>query len=435
MYRADTLDMAQVLRFIADHETGNARRQRLLDYYRGAHTAILEKTKSSTWVPNHHIMNPYPAYITDMQVGYFLGKPVAYTYDDTRLEEALGTIFAYNDEQAHNLELARTASILGEAYEVLYYDKAEHIRMAALSPLETFVVYDKSLENNILYAVRYYDDHDERGETRRVVAIYTPQSVLTCERTGDGLVITDEVAHGFKDVPVNRVQNNIDAMGDFEKVLPLIDAYDAAASNTLDDMDMFTDAYLVLTNLSGTEEEDLREMRQSRTILLTDDGRADWLVKQVNDTWVENYKNRLDADIHKFSFTPNMADVSFGANQSGVAIRYKILGMEQLRAIKERGFKKALQRRIELICNHLGLLSTERYDYLTVHMTFNNILPQNLLEQTQVVNGLKGLLSEETLLTLLPFVEDPKTELERRETEQASQLESDYDRYSGGLNE
>ena len=68
-------------------------------------------------------------------------------------------------------------------------------------------------------------------------------------------------------------------------------------------------------------------------MLLDDDAR--WLIKEVNDAWVENYKDRVRRDIHKFSYTPDMQDESFGNNLSGVSIRYKILAMEQIRSKKE----------------------------------------------------------------------------------------------------
>ena len=76
---------------------------------------------------------------------------------------------------------------------------------------------------------------------------------------------------------------------------------------------------------------------------------AEWLTKTINDTFIENMKNRLNADIHKFSFVPDMTDVNFASNASGVAIKYKLIGLEQIRSRKERFFKKAIQRRIELI--------------------------------------------------------------------------------------
>jgi hypothetical protein len=40
-------------------------------------------------------------------------------------------------------------------------------------------------------------------------------------------------------------------------------------------------------------------------------------------------------------------------------------------------------------------------------------MPQNLVELAQMVGQLKGIVSDETLIALLPFVTDPVMELER----------------------
>ena len=62
------------------------------------------------------------------------------------------------------------------------------------------------------------------------------------------------------------------------------------------------------------------------------------------------------------SHVPHLCDESFGGNLSGVAIAYKLWGLEQLCAMKERKFKKGLQRRIELITNILNIKGGH-YDY------------------------------------------------------------------------
>ncbi|MCB6567678.1 phage portal protein, partial [Desulfovibrio desulfuricans] len=70
--------------------------------------------------------------------------------------------------------------------------------------------------------------------------------------------------------------------------------------------------------------------------------------------------------MHFWSSVPNMTDESLGSQLSGVAISYKMWNFEQLVVTKERKFKKALQRRIELITNMLNFLGAS-YDYKSVN--------------------------------------------------------------------
>lgn len=122
-------------------------------------------------------------------------------------------------------------------------------------------------------------------------------------------------------------------------------------------------------------------------------------------------KTRLQRNIHKFSNIPDMSDDSFAGNTSGVAIKYKLIGLEQIRSRKEREFKKALQRRIELIANILKLKNQAQIDFRDVEIQFTANIPANVLEQAQIVSQLDGLISRKTLLGLLPFVTDAAAEL------------------------
>ena len=177
--------------------------------------------------------------------------------------------------------------------------------------------------------------------------------------------------------------------------------------------------------MAGTDSERLEELKRDRVMLLDDDGDAKWLIKEINDAWVENYKDRVRRDIHKFSYTPDMQDESFGNNLSGVSIRYKILAMEQIRSNKERKFKKGLQRRIELICNSLSL--EKDIDLFTdINIKFANTLPQNIYELSQTIKNLSPYLSSETLLNQLPFVENAKEEVEKKKAED-EEMTSSYD--------
>ncbi|MCB6554741.1 phage portal protein, partial [Desulfovibrio desulfuricans] len=86
---------------------------------------------------------------------------------------------------------------------------------------------------------------------------------------------------------------------------------------------------------------------------------------------------------------------------SGVAISYKMWNFEQLVVTKERKFKKALQRRIELITNMLNFLGAS-YDYKSVNMTFRRNMPQNVSEIASMISMLRGFLSDKTLMQLVP---------------------------------
>lgn len=425
MYRTnkEELSIEDIQKFIKKHKAESIRYIKLQKYYEGKHD-ILDHT-SRDGQPNNKIVNPYPKYITDMLVGYFVGQPISYTSkEEGGLLDDLQAIFDYSDEQEENLELAKICSIKGKAYELLYRDEDARIRFNEFGPDQMFVIYDMTISPSIKFAIRYYDVGE--GNDKITYAEVYDKEVCTLYKGKDSDLSLEQITpHTFKDVPVVEYVNNKEEQGDFEQVITLIDAYNKAQSNTLNDMDQFTDAYLILVNMAGTDSDRIDELKRNRVMLLDDDGDAKWLIKEINDAWVENYKDRVRRDIHKFSYTPDMQDESFGNNLSGVSIRYKILAMEQIRSNKERKFKKGLQRRIELMCNSLSL--EKDIDLFTnINIKFANTLPQNIYELSQTIKNLSPYLSSETLLNQLPFVENAKEELEKKKAED-EEITSSYD--------
>ncbi len=206
--------------------------------------------------------------------------------------------------------------------------------------------------------------------------------------------------------------NNDERIGDFEGIISMNDAYNKVQSNTANYFEYNDDAILKVSRMGAVTAEQVAAMREQGAIILEDSGDIDWLLKVINDVALENYKTRLKDDIHNFSNVPNLNDDKFGGNTSGIAIDYRLWGLEQICGIKERKFKKSLQRRIELITNILNVQGGN-YNYMDIKMTFRRNKPRNLVEATDVVTKLDGVISKETNLANLPFIENPKEEIEK----------------------
>lgn len=379
--------------------------------------------------PNHKVVNPYANYITDIMTGYFLGEPVTYTSEDKELLNVIGAIYNYNDEAAENSELAQDASITGVAFEIMYLDADKQIRFETVSPLGSIPIYEDTVEGDLLYFIRYYSNKDiVTGKESTTVEVYSRTEVTTYVRdyAASGLTFVSRVPHAFGMVPVIDYYNNKEALGDFEPVLSEIDAYDVLESDSLNEMDYFADAYLGLYGMGGTDAEDIAAMKEQRVLLMPSDGKAEWIVKNPSDTYIENMKTRIDANIHKFSKCPAMTDQDFAANASGVAMKYKLMGLENATSKKERAFKKGLQRRLELVCNMLGVMGSA-YDYRAIDIVFTRNIPVNLVEIADVVNNLGGLLSDETKISMLPLDIDYAAEQERKKAEAETGYSIDFE--------
>ena len=434
MKETDILNNQLIQKLIEKHLCSNVPRLQKLQRYYNNENNILGRQLEDKTKPNNRIPHPYAEYITDILTAYFMGEGVNYSSTGTELDE-LVPILNYNDAADCDMELAKDCSIYGWAIELLYIDGEGKERFRRLDPVECVLIYDNSLEEELLYCIRFYPEVDLlTDEKTNIVEVYSRDEVAKykCDSHFNGMVELSREKHYFGLVPVCVYLNNEEMTGDFEKVIHLIDAYDKMESESLNNQEYFSDAYLVLTGLVA-DEESVKNMKTNRVMLLDEGCKAEWLLKDENDAITENIKNRLDNDIHKFAKVPNMSDQEFSSNASGVAIKYKTMALENLAAIKERKFKKGLQRRIELIFNVLGLKDT-MYDWRAIEINFKRNLPTNETEIAQTVNSLRGLVSEETLVAQVPFVSDVAGEVERLQKEKEQNM-SLYNFDFGGSDE
>lgn len=331
-------------------------------------------------------------------------------------------ILEHNDEADENAELAKNASIYGVAYEMLYLSEEDNmIRFKSLNPKEVIPIFDKTVEQNLLAVMRYYEDYDYVEDNTYTIVEVIDATHVRRYKLNTGLSLLEEYPHYFSMVPVAIFKNNEEESGDFERVISLIDAYDKMQSDSLNDFEYFVDAYLALYGFTA-DSEDVAQMKENRVLLMDEGTSAEWLIKQVNDAYVENMKNRLDKDIHKFAKCPNMSDQEFASNASGIAIKFKLLGTENLVSIKERKFKRGLQQRFELM-SMINNVLREGFDWRAIDINFTRNIPSNDTDIANMVNTLKDIVSEETLLAQIPFVEDVQAELEKLKAEREENKE------------
>lgn len=406
-----------ILELVKNYKANEVPRfKKLANYYDGK-TAITERQMDEGKPNNKTVLN-YPGYIVDMIQGYFIGIAVAYSSQDETKEllEEIQAIYNYNDENDENSELASIMGTKGIAYELLYADENADVRFNELEPDGTFIVYDTKIIPEPRFGIRFYEIDEIE-----YIEVYTDAEVIKYECEEDAMTEIERIPHFFGEVPIIPYFNNKKAIGDFEKVITLIDAIEIATSNSINDLEYFSDAYMYLIGMSATEDEDIAKISQQRILLLDENGAAGFLVKPSNNQDSENIKNRLNNEIHKFAKTPDMSDENFSSNASGIAMSYKHFGLDQVVSNKERKFKTGLYKRLELICNFLNTkVGTEKYNYLDIKMRFARNKPINTKEMVEVAQILKGIVSENTVLGYLPMVDDVNDELERIESERSA---------------
>lgn len=401
-------------------------------YYQGKHKILEDAKRENRLVCNH------AKDISDTASSYFIGNPVTYKSDANikDLTDSLETAGADETDGDNGLDL----SIYGLAYEYVYVKENENNLLTKnLSPENTFMVKDDSIEENELFAVYYYVRKDDSGTgpEHYIATVLTPNYKYELDiQNNEVPQLTTElpVPHYLGEIPIIEYLNNKLAIGDFELQIPLIDAYNALMSDRITDKEQFIDAILAIygTLLSdedepGTEEEDQNikkakeRLKKYKVLEMPDTAKAEYLTRTFDESGVEILKKAIEQDIHKFSHIPCMSDESFGGNVSGVAMEFKLLGMENITKIKTRYYRKGLRKRIRIFCNYLALHG-KSVDPAGITMTFTRALPKNLLEISQIVANLWGKVSRNTLLSQVPFVDDVDEELKALDEETEENL-------------
>ena len=404
------------------------KRKKYKNYYDGIQAILNKKYSDATKPCNKTVIN-YCKNIVDSYCGY-LATPGYISYRSNEDIDDVMDILKYNDYQAEDADFLLDALVYGTAAELMYIDNTRQTRFRLINPLQWFAVCDDTLTSDLMYFVRIYDVSEWDDTDKYNVDVYTDYEVRHYSMQGNNgsLTFLGSEYHYFSQCPAN-IFSLPDENSIFDCVVGLQDAANELLSGEIDDFNAFCDAYLALVGVDA-EDEDIQQMRENRVMLLPEGAQALWITKNANDTQVENIMKRIHDSIYRIAACPDFSSESFvGGVSSGVAIRYRLTGMETRAGKIEAEMKKALQRRIEIICGIASLKIGEEI-FREVEIEFKRNIPEDLTALIALVNSLKGTVSDATLLGQLPFISDVNEELDSL----AEQKQANMALYSFGGN-
>lgn len=396
--------------------------QRYKNYYDGVQ-AILGKYYNDPSKPCNKTVINFTKNITDSYCGY-LATPGHISYRSNEDIEEIMNILRYNDYQAEDSDFLLNALIYGVACELMYIDSTGHTRFRLINPTSCFGIYDDSLSGDLMYFVRMYKANDWDDSITYNVDVYSDYDVKHYTMSGENgyLKFVSEEPHYFAQCPANIFMLP-DEKSIFDCVMGLQDAANELLSNEIDDYSAFVDSYLVLKGVDA-DAQDIAAMKKNRVLVLPEGAEANYLTKNANDAQVENILKRIQDSIYRVAACPDFSSESFvGGVSSGIAIQYRLTGMETRAGKIEAEMKKALQRRIEIICGIASLKLGEEV-FRDIEITFKRNIPEDMTSTINMINSLKGTVSDSTLLSQLPFITDVNEELEAVQAQKMANMET-----------
>lgn len=384
--------------------------QKYKNYYDGKQKILNKSYKDKSKPCNKTVIN-YCLNIANSYAGY-LATPNYISYRSEQDITEIMEILKYNDYQAQDASFLLDALIYGVACELMYIDKDGKTRFRLINPTTCFGVYDDSLTSDLMYFVRMYKASEWDNSDTYFVDVYSDYDIKHYKMAGANgyLTFISTEPHYFSQCPAN-IFYLPDEKAIFDCVIDLQDAANELLSAEIDDYSAFCDAYLALIGVDA-DTDDIAAMKENRVLILPEGAAAQWITKNSNDTQIENILKRVHDAIYRIAQCPDFSSETFvGGVSSGVAIRYRLTGMETRAGKIEAEMKKALQRRIEIISGIASLKLGEEV-FADIEIEFKRNIPEDLNATVNLINSLKGSVSDATLLSQLSFISDIDAELE-----------------------
>lgn len=417
----DEITMADLLKFISKNKSLAEEYKHNLEMYKGNHNILNKQPRQ--FAPDNKLVANLPHYIVDTYNGFFTGIPPKVTLDDKETNTLLQEWNDENSLQDKLSEISKQADIFGRSLAFVYQDEDSQTRIAYSSPVNSFMVYDDTVSRQPLAFVRYWKNTDGI----QVGMVYYSDKTISFEGSKFG----DEMLNPYKMVPAVEFYGNEERQGVFDNVKTLIDELDRVLSQKANQVEYFDNAYLKILGVDLDQDGDGKpdaDLIGNQMIYSPDadatNATVDFISKPDGDNMQEHIIDRLVSMIYQISMVANLNDEAFAGNSSGVALQYKLLPMRNMAANKERKFRQALRRLYRIVFS-VGTVLPEVHseDWRELVFTFKRNLPDDISNDADIAQKLQGMVSQETLLSILPFVNDPQEEIKRINKEKQENMQ------------
>lgn len=375
---------------------------------------------------NNHLNNDFFSEIVDFKTGYFAGKPIAYSYsksDESKTEtgsdkaaefagKALTDFTVHANLYDVDMQCVKYAAICGYGARLFYIDKQAMENVMPILPYQAALLYDTGDMSEPEFGVRYYKTRDINDAVVCKAEFYDSEYIYSFSGSSfDSLELSKAPEpHLFGQCPLQGIPNNEELTGDAEKVLSLIDAYDRSMSDSSNEIENFAQAYMVYKNVLVDEEQMLKSQQSGSIRFFSNNEHSDvyYLTKNINDTFLQNYHDRLEDNIYHFSKTPNINDETFG-NASGVSLKFKLTETEAKCGMLQAKMQAAGMYMFRLLSNSFARRLRVNLIPEQCVMEFKRNFPLDTLSEAQAAQAMiaSGLPKRVVYGNAYSFVDDP----------------------------
>ncbi|MCX4367812.1 MAG: phage portal protein [Clostridia bacterium] len=414
-YRSREMNTDTVKRYLKQHKRELRRYKILEEAY--LNKRRVDKGRVADGRANNQVKSDWAGYIADMVTDYTIGIATKYGITHDRSDDIVAALENSNEDIV-NFELIDDMNIYGVGYEYHYLDERGEFNFINVSPYNAFVVYDTKLKKSPIGAVYYETITVDGVEVTKGEwfdsAFAHPFELGVGETVKEG----EPYEHKINGVPIIEVKANKRGLSSYEKVISLLDAYNYTLSNNTDDLQSTANAYLHIDGANDVRQEDIDRINKTRVIGFN--GKVEYITKNLPADVLETHKKSLKTDLLTIAKVPDLSDENFAGDLSGVAIKFKLWSLEQIRSGLVRYFTVLLNKRFQRIIECLTLKEIPLSEVTkSIDITFTKNMPTNDYETVQMASLLYGKISQRAFLAMLPdyIVADVDKEIELEDNE------------------
>lgn len=320
----DRSNVVEVLRdAISYHDINKDDIDYLFKYWKGDQPILRRKKEIRPNINNKVVVNRADE-IVSFKVGYVFGEPLQYVsrkgeYGDEI--ERLNDIMADIDKEAVDKELAEWFSVGGIGYRIVLPaenpDDEIPIRVFTLDPRYAFVVHSRALGNPPIMGVTYA----KREDDTKVYSVYTQNTYF--EIVGDK--IEKEESHTLGYIPIIEYYTSKAQLGEFEKVISLLDALNLMYSDRVNGVEQFIQSLMKFVNCDISEEnfeklKDLGAIKVKNTTSAPAD--VEFMSQELNQSGVQLVIDDFYQAVLTICGMPNRNGGS-STSDTGIAVVYR----------------------------------------------------------------------------------------------------------------
>lgn len=375
----------------------------LWDYYKGDQP-ILYRVKVSNEDITNRIVENHAYEIVQFKVGQTYGEPIQLISrkDDETINKAVDELNDYlidANKQEKDIKAGEWQSAVGTSFKAVQFARGDiPFRIVAPTPMNTFMIYNRSTEEPVL-AVQELRDAD--GNWYKLC--YTE----TCEcKIINGKVI-DWKLHAFGGIPIVEFPNNHERISDIELVIGMLDAINNMQSNRMDGIEQFVQYWVKFVNCE-IDEEEFQKMKMSHALTvksINKDNKSDVdiMTQELNQTQCQVAKDDLWDNALSILAIPTKQSNTGGDTQGAVQLRNGWDFSKTRAKLKDPLVKSAEKRLAKIVLNVIRIkehdlgLSMRDFDVQINHSPQDNMYTKSQTLYQLLQCGIHPLVAIKTV--------------------------------------